>query len=356
MPIRPTLVPLWYFPSASGDIRFEGDENQTCITVEDPTLPEINLLKAYLAGIQRVHPTWGANPADVVETGKSTLLLKGPLSLSSRLFMGSQAPPRGVILGVRYSDGKITATLDGPSEGLHLLDPSLLPSRQEDKLDMVEKTETPEEKVERELKEAGIKDTDVIEKEAKKDLPAKGKKTLKGEAVKDEPKKVEKAVVVQRPTQCCPLPEQGPQDRASEVLHAFTTPEQWDEWTRDGMIHCKGNLTGDTFRVVHRKHPLAERQGKAAYNETRKGVVHCHATHLPAPEEALSILLTLQFGEDYLINPSGWFQGGIVFDHPLGLGASDGLGSTGMLQGAASPSFIKGMLAGVVLKKAFQGS
>jgi hypothetical protein len=138
---------------------------------------------------------------------------------------------------------------------------------------------------------------------------------------------------MERPTTCCPVPVPGKIDKASEVLRSFLTSEQWDEWEHAAMIHVKGNLTGHTYRVVHRGHPLAAKQTRAAWDEDDDHVVHCHMTHLPAPEEALGIALTLQFGEDWVRNRSGWFGPGIRFDHPLGLGSSDGIQSSQFVTG-----------------------
>lgn len=298
------MIRVHYVPSRSGDVRFEATaDGRTRITVRNPTSEETSLLGRYLAlAVTRgwCTPERANLRKDYAADAEIDVPLDVPLDEASRLFLGSRAPAKGVILGVRYADGTIQATLDGPAEGEDLLGP--------------------------------IPPAAAVDPVTAPDPTKKGIDPVSA-APAPEPKAPVAAVTTPRPTLCCPNPRQGPIDRASEVLHAFVTPDQWDEWTRDGMIHCKGNLTGDTYRVVHRKHPLAERQGKITWCETTDHVVHCHQTHLPPPEEVLAVLLTLQFGEDYVRNPSGYFGHGVRFPHPLGRGSWDGVASAALVSG-----------------------
>jgi hypothetical protein len=113
------------------------------------------------------------------------------------------------------------------------------------------------------------------------------------------------AVTTSRPTLCCPNCVQGPEKRASEVLHAFCTQAQRESWDVHGFLVCYGNLTGRAYRIAHRKSPLAQQQGKPAWDIEGGHLMHCHCANLPPPEEALAIKLTLEKREHWIRNRSG---------------------------------------------------
>ncbi len=115
----------------------------------------------------------------------------------------------------------------------------------------------------------------------------------------------DKAVTTRRPTLCCPYPVEGPDVRASEVLAAFCTPSQWEEWERFGRLHCHGNLSGHRYRIAHRHSELAREQGKVGWDETDDIVVHCYDWSVPPAEEALAIKLALEHREHWIRNRSG---------------------------------------------------
>ncbi len=117
--------------------------------------------------------------------------------------------------------------------------------------------------------------------------------------------KADKAVTTRRPTLCCPEPVSGPDVRASEVLAAFCTPSQWEEWWQDGVLHCWGGLSGHRYRIAHRHSELAREQGKVAWDETDDIVVHCYDWAVPPAEEVLAIKLTLEQREHWIRNRSG---------------------------------------------------
>lgn len=308
------MIQTYFIPSRSGDLRLEATPEGTCrLTLEDPTPEEIAITERLIWMASQ--KGWADHESAFLrtkivkdgDTPRISIPFSAPTDTISRLLLGSRAPAAGVILAVRYTDGSVQATLDGPAEGLALLEePTLLPS-----------APTPA---------APAPALTVVTTPATPALAVPSSV----ETVRRTPLQV---AVLPRPTLCCPVPSPGPQDRASEVLASFVTPAQWEEWCADGMIHCKGGLTGDTYRVVHRKHPLAQRQGKITWCETRDSVVHCHQTQFPPAEEVLSVVLTLQYGEDYIRNPSGYFGRGRNFPHPLGLGGGDGLASAGFVRG-----------------------
>jgi len=140
-----------------------------------------------------------------------------------------------------------------------------------------------------------------------------------GEEVEKEvaKKTTEKAVTTKRPTLCCPYPVKGPDIRASEVLQAFATPKQWEDWERHGYLIAYGNLTGDPYRICHRHTPLAKRQGKVAWNIKDKQVVHCYDWSVPPAEEVLAIKHTLEHCEHWIRNPSGYFAATQRFHNPF---------------------------------------
>lgn len=340
-----------FVPSACGDLRLEAVGSKSRLTVVNPTLTEVPILRRYVALARE--KGWTTMTDALLE---NTLTLKDfsfvlPLEVdvdtAGGLLLGGQRPSKGILVGVVYADGRVSATLDGPLavddlfEGFPIKTlPGVVPTDTEAPSQLTTETPpqltaegtptvdtegaTPPDGTSVQPVSAIIGDTDA-------NLQARAAQARASQAKAPQAKAPVKVVVTERPTLCCPIPTPGAMDRASEVLRTFLTADQWDEWCQDGMIHVRGNLTGDTYRVVHRKHPLAAKQGKAAWNVTENHVVHCHLTHLPPPEETLSIVLTLQFGEDWIRNPSGWFGGGRRFRHPLGLGALDGTQSSALL-------------------------
>ena len=145
----------------------------------------------------------------------------------------------------------------------------------------------------------------------------------------------EVAVEVRRPTPCCPSPEPGPEEvRASEVLRAFCTAEQWADWTQRGYVRCIGGYTGHQYRIVHRHNPIAVRQGRICADLDDQAVLHFHDSLLPPPEEVLSAMLVLQHREDWLRNDSTCLGSHFtdVFANPLGPPAVDGVESASFMR------------------------
>lgn len=267
----------WYFPTESGDIRLEVlSDDCTRLVVTDPTPREIAVLGKLLK-VARTRDWLPPEAGIPAPKGTYNLDVSAKISDVAAVLIGKRRVPAGVIQGVAYRDGTSSVTLQGAA------------------------------------------------------LP-----TPTDPATPGAPKTPKKVITSPRPTLCCPNPWEGPDVRASEVLQAFCTPDEWEEWTRDGMIHVRGNLTGHTYRIVHRHHPLARRQGKITWDEDDDHVVHCHLSNLPPPEEVLSVKLTLQHGEDWIRNPSGYFGPGQRFAHPLGLGATEGLWSAAFIGGVGS--------------------
>lgn len=337
-----------FVPSACGDLRLEAAGSKSRLTVVNPTVTEIPILRRYVALARE--KGWTTMTDALLENALTlkdfsfVLPLEVDVDTAGGLLLGSQRPSKGILVGVVYADGRVSATLDGPLavddlfEGFPIKTlPGVVPTDTEAPAQITagDATKAAAGDAAKAATPSGEGDTiqpvSAIIGDTDANLQAKAAQDKAAQDKAAQDKAPVKVVVTERPTLCCPIPTPGPMDRASEVLRTFLTADQWDEWCQDGMIHVRGNLTGDTYRVVHRKHPLAAKQGKAAWNVTEDHVVHCHLTHLPPPEETLSIVLTLQFGEDWIRNPSGWFGGGRRFQHPLGLGSSDGTQSSALL-------------------------
>jgi len=113
------------------------------------------------------------------------------------------------------------------------------------------------------------------------------------------------ATTVRRPTLCCPMPQPGPDVRASEVLREFCTPRQWKEWEQEGKLHCYGNLSGRLYEIAHRHHPLAIERGKIVWDCEGGHIMHAYDWSVPPPEEVLTMKLVLEHAEHWIRNQSG---------------------------------------------------
>jgi len=125
------------------------------------------------------------------------------------------------------------------------------------------------------------------------------------------------AVTVRRPTLCCPTPIPGPDARASDVLCAFSTEDQWRDWVLDGRLVCRGNLTGHRYEILHRHHPLARKRGKITFDLEDQHIVHCYDWSVPPAEEVLEVKLILEHRENWIRNRSGYFGPNPRFINPF---------------------------------------
>ncbi len=142
------------------------------------------------------------------------------------------------------------------------------------------------------------------------------------------------AVTVRRATPCCPTPETAAEKRASEVLRAFCTGEQWASWQRHGYLLCTGRYTGHRYRIAHRHSPLAEKQGRICADLTDRAVLHFHDSLLPPPEEVLGAKIILEHRENWLRHQATCLSSRFtqVFPNPLGPGIMDGIPDARLLQ------------------------
>jgi hypothetical protein len=115
------------------------------------------------------------------------------------------------------------------------------------------------------------------------------------------------AVTVRRPTNCCPKPVTGPDVRASAVLQAFCTPQQWADWTAHGFLRAYGQLSGHRYRIAHRHSALARHQKKIVWDESGDHLIHAYDWSVPPAEEVLTMKLAIEHAEPWIRNPSTVF-------------------------------------------------
>ena len=162
--------------------------------------------------------------------------------------------------------------------------------------------------------------------------------------------KATEAVTVRRPTLCCPHATTGPDIRASEVLQAFSTTEQWRSWCNLGYLYCNGNLSGRKYLVAHRHHPISIENKYLVWDCTGDHVIHCWDWSVPPPEEVLMCKLVLEHAEHWIRNLSGTvgaLHAKDIYHNPFmpdDKQGHDGLVSTGISRGFA-----------IAMKKLFGG-
>jgi hypothetical protein len=247
----------WYIPSWCGDFRLEADGDDTCkLLVTDPTPAEIMLLGKFLTKARKKE--WCSSVCGIAERGESVLTLKASvtkagLELLSRGEVKGLKKRKAILTTVKSTSGEVIAIAGG--EGL----------------------------------------AESLDK------------------VKDK----KEAVTSKRPTLCCPTPISGPEQRASDVLKAFSTTQQWQDWMEYGFLVCRGNLTGHPYRVCHRHSDLASKQGKIAWDLHDDHVVHCYDWSVPPAEEVLGAKLCFEHAEHWIRNRSGYFGPEPRFHNPF---------------------------------------
>lgn len=281
---------VWYVANRTGDFRLErhpDDPKHSLLTVEDMTPGEMERVQAFLLTC-RQHGWVSSDP--YVLTGTNQIVVRAPVVDAGPLLAADALPGRGVLTLVKSMRGTIMSVSDETEKPLLAPDPGP---------DLDSNTESPPE----------------VEPEKKPDA----------------------AVSVRRPTSCCPTPfaVDGPLLRSSRVLREFCTPSQWRSWVSHGFLYCTGHLTGATYRLVHRDHPLAALQGKICRDVTHGETLHFHNCWLPPPEEVLSAKLILENREPWLRHEASYFSRGERFKNPFGNGA-DGTWDASFFRGLGS--------------------
>ena len=236
------MISTWYHPNWCGDFRLEeGDGAKTC---------KLRVIDPTPAELEQLgdflakarQRKWISKAAGVSSSGETVLEIDATVVSAGRVLIGDDRVKNGLLTSVRSTGGEISVVMgDDPDE----------------------------------LAEAAEKE------------------------------EAEAAVTTPRPTCCCPNPVSGPERRASEVLRAFCTNQQWGEWMDHGFLHARGCYSGHLYRIVHRNSSIAAKQGKVMWDMTDDQIMHCHVTHLPPPEEVLAIKQTVEHAEHWVRNPSG---------------------------------------------------
>jgi len=239
------MITTWYHPNWCGDFRLEDDPDAEgaagCLLKVADPTPAELEQLGDFLAKARQRK-WISEAAGVSESGETVLTIKATVVEAGRILIGEERLKAGVLTSVRSSAGAVSVVIGN--------------------------------------------DPDEVAQEAEKE-------------------EAEQAVTTPRPTCCCPNPTPGPEERASEVLRAFCTNQQWEEWEKHGFLHARGCYTGHLYRIAHRHSPIAVKQGKVSWAMTDDAIMHCHVTHLPPPEEVLAIKQTIEHAEHWVRNPSG---------------------------------------------------
>jgi hypothetical protein len=216
---------------------------------------------------------WCADIAGISPEGKSTLEIGAPVDRAGKVLLGRKRPRKGILTCIKSEGGGLVA-IKGDGEELEIA--AAAPAATE-------------------------------------------------------------AATVRRPTLCCPHATTGPDLRASKVLQAFCTNEQWRSWVNLGFLYCNGNLSGRRYLVAHRHHPLAIQNKYILWDCTGDHVIHCWDWSVPPPEEVLAVKLAVEHAEEWVRNASSVFNGlKDVYHNPFMPDRGqhlDGLLSTGIARG-----------------------
>lgn len=108
------------------------------------------------------------------------------------------------------------------------------------------------------------------------------------------------AVTVRQPQRGCPAPEAATR-RASQVLRAFSTVEQWTTWEAQGWMSLIGNRTGQQYHLFHRDEAHRRRMGHVLVEARSGAEVCCWDDRVPPEEEALGVKLAVEHREGWML-------------------------------------------------------
>jgi hypothetical protein len=248
----------WYLPTFYGDIRLERlERSKTRIVLVRLTPTEkqaaTKLRETALAPPWRTKP-WcepEAFPPISELPNEHAVDLNAPLGKVQKLLSKALKPTRTLMDVVKFSDGRMEEVTNWP------VDPEVEP---------------------------GYRDS------------------AKPEKPKPKP---EAGTTVAQPTQGCPAPDfQKAEDRATEVLCAFLSREQVDDFNRHQRFVTVGADTGHRYMLTSRtaRDQLGHFGGRSVYDLERRHALCVHDYTIPAPEELLSLhlFLSLPGRESYI--------------------------------------------------------
>lgn len=334
----------WFFPSWNGDVRVESDPDdfkRTRLTVIEPTAYELQVL-------ERANQVFRAKKW--VSSDTKLWRLDGDPEHQETV-VDSSLFEVGLILLGRLKPGIATLTavtnLDGTVEAMGSSEPGFLkwinaklhgdvddiPSKVNfrdregyAKMQMAKQREAEllkikaaEADAQKRAEEEALKER---EREERERVAEAGQRASEEREAKE--RKEREAASVKRPTACCPDSIPGVIKPAQEVLLAFCTPEQREQWLRERRLVAVGGLTGHRYLIAHRHTPTAIRNTKIAHDLDDQCVMHFHDWTVPPEEEVLAAKLILEHRESWLRNNATCFGGDHVFQNPFG----DGLDGT----------------------------
>lgn len=300
----------WFFPSWNGDIRIEShpaEEHFCQIVVHSPTAGERRVLRLFHMLLERREARSTNAPPGFWDEGgdeRQVYEIRGPLHQLGPLLCTTLRPGVATLTAISIEGGNVTAMgvkdpgFWGWLMGFFGKDSKAkdVPSGTTDEL-------------------AGLLQrlTAEFEKEERRKTP------YRRPAPDLEPAKAAKDIVtVSRPTLCCPDAVPGPINPAREVLNAFLSDQQRDQWESERSIVATGSHTGHRYLLAHRHTERARRFGKIAYDLDDGIVVHFHDWSVPPEEEVLAAMLILSHREPWLRNEATTCGGEMVFKNPFG--------------------------------------
>jgi hypothetical protein len=99
----------------------------------------------------------------------------------------------------------------------------------------------------------------------------------------------------------------GAISRASEVLHAFLTPEERRTWDKEHFITVEGGLSHHRYMLAHRHSAYAVQAGRICFDLDDDFTIHFHDNSVPPEEEVLAAKLILEHREPWLRNEATTF-------------------------------------------------
>lgn len=273
-----------YLPSWNGDMRLttgaSGDGSR--LTLIDPT-PQERLLAGEFLRMAAKKRWWDGTPPDKGEPYKGRakdILIEAPLAKTSKALIRIARPRDRTLTAVKFADGKMEAIEGATAASLEVIEKTVARAKEGEK---------------------------------------KGKEAV--------------AASVKRPTPCCPECQPGAIGPASEVLQAFLSPEQHDQWARERAIMVEGHLSGHRYVIAHRHSKLAQRVGRICFDTDDQNVLHFHDWSVPPEEEVLAAKLVMEHAEPWLRNEATVLGGGSdVYSNPFG-DSMDGTESAAFAEG-----------------------
>lgn len=267
----------WYIPSWNGDVRLEpdpADTSQTLLWIEKPTDHELQVLgklSELLLAAGHINEPIDTKRVRSRFAGKKSQTINAPITTIGPLVAKMFKPGDAVLTAVKLKDGQIITCTGTGSDLVELVG-------------------------------------DVAD-------------------VKKPEPKAKAIATVRRPTPSCPQCIPGSITPAREVLLAFLTPNEHQQWANYRSLFVTGGLSGHRYLIAHRNTRTAARIGRIAYDIDAECVVHFHDRSVPPEEEVLAAKLILEHEEPWLRNEAtmlGRKHGVLVFKNPFGDG-NDGV-------------------------------